>query len=59
MDIIKKDFNHKQHSKNTELLKYIQPLKDIKIPYNIKWSIVEKVYGKTKIGHCCFCRSYS
>ena len=48
----KKDFNHKQHSKNTELSKYIWSLKDVKIPYSIKWSIVEKVYGKTKI-HCC------
>ena len=53
----KKDSEHKQHSKNTELLKYMQPLKDVKIPYNIEWSIVEKVYGKTKIGHCCFWRT--
>ena len=51
----KKDFNHKQHSKNTELSKYIWSLKDAKIPYSIKWSIVEKVYGKTKIDRCPLC----
>ena len=45
----KKDFNHKQHSKNTELSKYIWSLKDEKTPYSIKWSIMERVYGKTKI----------
>ena len=39
----KKGFNHKQHNKNTELSKYIWSLKDAKIPYSIKWSIVEKV----------------
>ena len=50
-----KDFNHKQHSKNTELSKYIWSLKDAKIPYSIKWSIVEKVYGKTKIDRCPLC----
>ena len=44
----KKDFNHKQHSKNTELSKYRWSLKDAKMPYSIKWSIVERVYGKTK-----------
>ena len=50
----KKDFNHKQHSKITELSKYIWSLKDAKIPYSIKWSIVQKVYGK-KNDHCLLC----
>ena len=44
--------NNKQHSKNTELSKYIWSLKDAKMSYSIKWSIVEKVYGKTKINRC-------
>ena len=45
----KKCFNHKQHSKNTELSKYIWSLKDTKRPYSIKWLIVERAYGETKI----------
>ena len=36
----KKDLNHKQHSKNAELSKYIRSLKDAKISYSIKWLIV-------------------
>ena len=36
----KKDFNHKQHSENTELSKYIWLLKDAKIPHSVKGSIV-------------------
>ena len=51
----KKDFNHKQHSKNTELSKYIWSLKDAKIPCNIKWLIMERVYWKTKIECCPLC----
>ena len=35
----KKDFNHKQHSKNNELSKYLWSLKNEKIPYTIKWLI--------------------
>ena len=27
----------------------------MKTPYSIKWSIVEKVYGKTKIDRCPLC----
>ena len=27
----------------------------MKIPYSIKWSIVEKIYGKTKIVRCPLC----
>ena len=42
----KKSLNHKQHSKNTELLKYVWFLKDAKIPYSIIGPIVEKVNGK-------------
>ena len=45
----KKDLDGRQHSKNTELSKYICSLKDAKIPYTNKWLIGEKVYGKTKI----------
>ena len=51
----KKDFNHKQHSRNTELSKYIWSLEDAKIPYSIKLSVVEKVYGETKIDNCPLC----
>ena len=51
----KKDFNHKQHSKNTELSKYIWSLKDAKIQYSIKWLIVERVCWKTKIDRCPLC----
>ena len=35
--------------------KDIWPSKDAKIPYSIKWSLVEKVYEKTKLDHCLFC----
>ena len=48
----KKYFNHKQHSKNTELSKCIWSLEDAKIPYSIKWSKVERVYVKAKIDRC-------
>ena len=41
----KKDFNHEQYIKSTELskYKYIWPLKDAGTPYIINWSIVAKV----------------
>ena len=39
----KKSLNHKQHSKNTELLKYVW---FFKVPYSIIGPIVEKVIGK-------------
>ena len=42
----KKSLNHKQHSKNTELLKYVWFLKNAKIPYSIIGPIVEKVNGE-------------
>ena len=37
------------------LSKYIWSLKESKIPYSIKWSIVEKVYRKTNIDRCPLC----
>ena len=48
----KRGFNHKEHCKLTELSKDVWSLKDVKIPYTIKWLIVEKVYVKTKIYIC-------
>ena len=51
----KKDFNHKQRNKNTDLSKYIWSLKDAKIQCSIKWSIVEKSLWENKIDHCPLC----
>ena len=51
----KKDFSHKQRIKNTDLLKYIWSFKDKDLSYSIKWLIVEKVHGKTKIDLCPLC----
>ena len=50
-----KDFNYKQYMKNAELSKYTWPLEDVKMPYIIKWCIVEKGYGKTKLDRCSLC----
>ena len=50
-----KDFNHEQYKKNTQLSKYIWLLKEDKITSRIRWSIVEKVYGGTKINFCPLC----
>ena len=47
-----KDFNHEQYKKSTELSKYIWSLKENQITFRIRWSIVEKVYGRTKINFC-------
>ena len=47
--------NEVNDEKETELSKYVWSLKDAKIPYSIKWYIVEKVYGKTKIDRCPLC----
>ena len=47
-----KDSNHDQHKKSTELSKYIWLLKENQITSTIRWSIVEKVYGRTKINFC-------
>ena len=55
-----KEFNHKQYIKSTELSKYTWSLKYAEIPYNMNWSIVEKVKGSTKINYCplCFTKKY-
>ena len=55
LQIIRKISTTSNTAKNTELSKYIWLLKDAKIPYNSKRSIVEKVYGKTKIDRCPLC----
>ena len=55
LEIIKNYFNSKKHSKNTELSKQIWSLKDPKIPYSIKWLIVEKIQGKTKTDRFPLC----
>ena len=55
LEIIKNISTTSNAAKNTELSKYIWSLKDAKIPYSIKSSIVEKVYGKTKTDHCPLC----
>ena len=47
-----KDFNHEQYKKSTELSKYIWSLKDDQIMSRIRWSSVEKVYGRAKINFC-------
>ena len=44
-----KDFNHGQYREITELSKYMWWLKEEQIISRIRWSVVEKVYGKTKI----------
>ena len=41
--------------KSTELSKYIWLLKEDQITSRIRWSIVEKVYGRTKINYCPLC----
>ena len=50
-----KDFNHEHHKKSTELSKYIWSLKEDQITSTIRWSIVEKVYHRTKINFCPLC----
>ena len=40
-----RDFKHLKYQHCTELAKYIWQLKNNSICYNIKWSIVSKVYG--------------
>ena len=41
--------------KSTELSKYIWLLEEDQITSRIRWSIVEKVYGRTKINYCLLC----
>ena len=50
-----KDFNHGKYKKSTGLSKYIWLLKEDRIASRIRWSIVEKVYGSTKINFCPLC----
>ena len=50
-----KDFYHGQYKKNTELSKYIWLLKEDQIASRIRWSIVKKVYGRTKINYYPLC----
>ena len=47
-----KDFNHGQYRENTELSKCMWWLKEEQIISRIRWSVVEKVYGKRKIYFC-------
>ena len=50
-----KDFNHEQYKKSTELSKYIWLLKEDQITSRIRLSIVEKVFGGTKINFYPLC----
>ena len=50
-----KHFSHEQYKKSTELSKYIWLLKEDQITSRIRWSVVEKVYGRTKINFCQLC----
>ena len=48
--------NHnKKTMKNTELSKYIWSLKEDQTTFRIRWSLVEKVYSRTKINFCPLC----
>ena len=49
---LNKDFIQEQYKKSTELSKYMWSLKEERIMSRISWSIVEKLYGKTKIIFC-------
>ena len=50
-----KDSNYEQYRISTELSKYIWLLKEEEIMPRIRWPIVEKVCGKTKIDFCPLC----
>ena len=50
-----RDFNHGQYKKSTELSKYIWFLKEHQMTSRVRWSIVEKVYRRTKINYCPLC----
>ena len=43
------------NTKNTELLKYIWSLKEDQIASRNRWSVIEKVYGRTKTNFCPLC----
>ena len=47
-----KYFNHGQYKKSTELLIYICLFKENQITSRIRWTVLEKVFGRTKINHC-------
>ena len=47
-----KNFNHEQYKEGTELSKYLWLLKKGQIMSRIRWSVVEKVYGRTNINFC-------
>ena len=47
--------NHEQYKKSTALSKYILPLKEDQIMSRMRWSVVEKVYGRTEINFCPLC----
>ena len=50
-----KDVNHEQNKKSTELSKCIWLLKEDQMMSRIRWSVVEKVYDRTKIIFCPLC----
>ena len=51
----RKRFQPQATQQNTQLSKYVWSFKDAEITYNIKWSIVEKFHGKTKIDRGPLC----
>ena len=55
-----RDFKYLKYQHCTELAKYIWQLKNNNICYNIKWSIVSKVYGYASSLNCklCFMEKY-
>ena len=49
----KTSFKSREYEKDTELSKYIWKLKDLKTPYEIKWSILRKTSGYSNISKSC------
>ena len=47
-----RDIKHEQYKKSTELSKYMCSLNKEQIMCRIRWSILKKVYVKTKINFC-------
>ena len=50
-----KEFKNVRYRNSTELSKYVWKLKDDDITPIISWSIVAKVYSKTKVNYCKLC----
>ena len=50
-----KDFNNEQYKESTDLSKCMWSLKEYQVMSRIRRSVVEKVYGKTKINFCPLC----